>query len=96
MFVISGCGSQDSDQITITKDEYRKLKNIEPPEYPKPLPKPVMSDVFYYQIRDIEIIFIDSCEYIAGTDDGMYNGGIFLTHRARCKFCEQRKTTLNR
>lgn len=91
IFVISGCGSQDSDQVTITKDEYQKLKNIQPPEYPKPLSKPVMSDGLKNKIEDVEIVFMDSCEYIIGTDEGPYNGGIFLTHRARCKFCEQRK-----
>ena len=32
-----------------------------------------------------EIITIDSCEYIFGTDKFAYNGGYFLSHKGNCK-----------
>lgn len=32
-----------------------------------------------------EIVIIDSCEYIFGTDTQAYNGGYFLTHKGNCK-----------
>lgn len=34
----------------------------------------------------LRIVTIDSCEYIFQP----YGYGAFLTHRGRCKFCEQR------
>jgi hypothetical protein len=88
-----GCSSDDS--VTIPKEEYNKLKNVNvpKPEYPKPLLKPVTGEGFYPEINDLEIVLMDSCEYIIGNDASGYNGGIYLTHRARCKFCEQRKNS---
>jgi hypothetical protein len=85
-----GCSSNDSDSVTIPKDEYNKLKNEANVEYPKKLLKPEISSAFYPKIADLEIVIMDSCEYIMGSDRGSYNGGIFLTHRARCKFCKQK------
>jgi hypothetical protein len=32
-----------------------------------------------------EIVTIDECEYILGHDNGVYNGGFFLTHKGNCK-----------
>jgi len=84
-----GCSSDD--QVTIPKEEYNKLKNTPRPEYPKPLLKPEIGEEFYPKIDNLEIVMMDSCEYIMGSDQSSYNGGIYLTHRARCKFCEQRK-----
>ena len=86
-----GCSSDD--QVTISKEEYHKFKNTPRPEYPKPLLKPVTGEGFHPKIDDLEIVLMDSCEYIIGNDANGYNGGIYLTHRARCKFCEQRKNS---
>ena len=84
--------SSDSNSVTIPKEEYNKLKgDTLSPEYPKRLLKPEVSNDFYPKMDGLEIVLIDSCEYIIGSDKSTYNGGIYLTHRARCKFCEQRK-----
>jgi hypothetical protein len=32
-----------------------------------------------------QIVIIDSCEYIFGTDCSAYNGGYFLSHKGNCK-----------
>jgi hypothetical protein len=37
-----------------------------------------------------QIVEIDSCEYIIGRDNGVYNGGYFLSHKGNCKFCAKR------
>lgn len=37
--------------------------------------------------NNVQVIKIDSCEYIIGGDNGVYNGGLFLTHKGDCKFC---------
>jgi hypothetical protein len=31
-----------------------------------------------------EIVTIDKCEYIIGTDNGGYNGGYFMAHKGNC------------
>ena len=84
-----GCSTDDT--VTITKEEYGDLKKLPRPEYPKPLLKPEIGEDFYPPINGLKIVLMDSCEYIMGSDGGSHNGGIYLTHRARCKFCEQRK-----
>lgn len=44
-----------------------------------------------YKGVDYKIVEMDSCEYIIGKDKGPYNGGYFLSHRGRCKYCKLRK-----
>ncbi len=39
-----------------------------------------------YTVYEPNIIYMDSCEYIAGHTIS-YHGGPVLTHRGRCKFC---------
>ena len=31
------------------------------------------------------IVIIDGCEYILGSDNGVNNGGYFLTHKGNCR-----------
>lgn len=40
--------------------------------------KEIVSGVNY------QVVKIDECEYILGTDNGSYNGGYFLTHKGNC------------
>ena len=78
IFLVS-CGH--SNEVTITKQEYNKLKGVSQPEYPKRI-------IFSDGVEEIaNVIIIDSCEYVArsiGWDAGL------LTHRGNCKFCQQR------
>ena len=81
--LISSCGN--SDNVTIPKDEYNKLKGVPvpiKPEYPKPLK---INDGFNNPICNI--VESDGCEYISlwlGS-----NAGVF-THKGNCKFCQHR------
>jgi len=90
--LMSSCGN--TDNVTIPKDEYNKLKGVPvpiKPEYPKRLK---INDGFNNPICNIvesdslcNIVESDSCEYISlwlGT-----NGGVF-THKGNCKFCQHR------
>jgi hypothetical protein len=89
-FLLLSCN--DKENMVISKEEYQKLKG-EPkkPDYPIQIniPKKDPWDVTN-RIDHIEVIVIDSCEYIVGDDDGGYNGGIYLTHKGNCKFCKKR------
>lgn len=78
-----GCSEDSSEHITISKEEYKKLKgDTMLPEYPK---KITVTFSVYPSVSHAEIIMVDSCEYIIGRDAGIYNGGIFMTHKGNCK-----------
>ena len=83
IILVSSCGN--TDNVTIPKDEYNKLKGVPAPikpEYPKPLK---IDDGFNNPI--CKIVESDSCEYISlwlGSDVGVF------THKGNCKFCQHR------
>jgi len=81
--LMSSCGN--TDNVTIPKDEYNKLKGIPipiKPEYPKRLK---INDGF--NNPTCNIVESDSCEYISLWLGG--NCGV-LTHKGNCKFCQHR------
>lgn len=97
---LSSCNN-DSENVTITKEEYQKMKgDIIRPEYPKSILVPYSYEHMKPYATEIQVI--DSCEYIIGQDNGSYNGGLYLTHKGNCKFCrawmkeEIRKAMLER
>lgn len=75
--------SEENNNVVISKEEYKKLKgDTILPEYPKEVS---ISFSGYPHIDKAEIIMVDGCEYIIGSDGGAYNGGIFMTHKGNCK-----------
>ena len=81
--LMSSCGN--TDNVTIPKDEYNKLKGVPAPikpEYPKRLK---INDGFNNPIWNI--VESDSCEYISGWL--CVDAGVF-THKGNCKFCQHR------
>jgi hypothetical protein len=94
LFLLVACGP-DSDEIVVKKSEYLSLKGINtPPEYPKALLIPETSNEIG-KIRFLEVVAIDSCEYIMGYTK--YNdGGPVLTHKGNCKYCIERELRMHR
>lgn len=77
---MNSCGN---DTVSVSKDEYEKLKQQSPvlDVYPKQI-------YFFDKYNENgSIILADSCEYITRWYGG--NAGI-LTHKGNCKFCEKR------
>ena len=77
--MFTSCGN--SNNVTIPKQEYDKLKGIIQPEYPK--------KIFFNDGGEefANVIVVDSCEYIGkaiGWDQGL------LTHKGNCCFCQKR------
>ena len=81
--LVASCGN--SNDVTMSKDEYNKLKGIPipiKPEYPKPL-----------KINDgwnnptCYVFISDSCEYIGYAIGTTYG---FMAHKGNCKFCQHR------
>lgn len=68
--------------------EFNDIINRNTPEYPKHI---YIEYNKYRKPENVQIIIIDSCEYIIGSDAGAYNGGIFMTHKGNCKFCKMRQ-----
>ena len=82
-----GC---NNNEMTISKEEYNKLKNIPVPEYPKTI---MVNNISYDQFNEnsstkLYILLIDSCEYIFL--QCVSDGGPALTHKGNCKFCKLR------
>ena len=79
IILLSGC---DNNQVTISKEEYQKLKgDTIKPEYPITI-KPIS------WTTDITLITIKNHEYLFAETRGTY-GGIALTHFPDCKFCKK-------
>ena len=46
---------------------------------------------------DLQVVVIDSCEYLIGHDFAGYRGYGYLAHKGNCKYCaERRKQELKR
>lgn len=79
--IFTSCG--DSNEVTITKEEYNKLKGIKQPEYPKRIEFIDGSNSQEF----VSVSVIDSCEYLTraiGLDLGL------LSHKGNCRFCQKR------
>ena len=85
--LLISCGN---DTVSVPKDEYQKLKALEPtpikPEYPKSINKPSGLEKRY---ENWIIVIQDSCEYIYSYTR-YSDGGPVYTHKGNCKFCEKR------
>jgi hypothetical protein len=80
---MSSCGN--SDNVTISKDEYNKLKGVPAPivpEYPKRIK--IFDD---WNNPVTKILLVDSCEYFAYGLESQYG---FMCHKGNCKFCQKR------
>jgi hypothetical protein len=82
LLLLASCGD---DTVSVPKAEYDKLKALAPetpkPEYPKEIYMPIGFN------NTVDIILVDSCEYITysiGFDYGLF------AHKGNCKFCEKR------
>lgn len=75
MGILISCGVRNDGQ---------ENKNV-PTDPPTKEREWIRDDVYY------NIVVIDSCEYIFGTDVWGYNGGYFLSHKGNCKFCKIRE-----
>lgn len=87
LFIIF-CGfiSCSNNDVTITKDEYTKLKGE---NYPRTLGEFDTKSAFR---TTISVIAIDSCEYIGliyGSDSDK------IAHKGNCIFCKQRRDKEN-
>lgn len=75
LFLCFSCGNSD---VTLSREEYNKLKG---------------EKVFTAYVGDIKTNFkevvVDSCEYIYAWE--RTNSTVF-THKGNCKFCAKRKT----
>jgi len=81
--LVASCGN--TDNVTIPKDEYNKLKGIPlpiKPEYPKRLK---INDG--WNELQAKVLISDSCEYIGYAIGTNY---AFMTHKGNCKFCQHR------
>jgi hypothetical protein len=83
LIILTSCGN--SDNVTISKDQYNQLKGIPEqikPEYPK-----IIKIHDNWNNPEIKIRLIDGCEYF--TYYVSSNAGI-MCHKGNCKFCQQR------
>ena len=93
---VASC-NEKPDTVTISKDDYDKLRGVRQapkPEYPKEI---VINDVdgnyFYPGDKSTQhVLLIDSCEYIFIERAG--DGGPALAHKGNCKFCAERMKNL--
>ena len=46
-------------------------------------------------INDHKVIVIDSCEYIVYDATKGYSGYGFMAHKGNCRFCEERRKTID-
>lgn len=83
-FILVSCGN---DKISISKEEYDKLRGVKvvAPEYPKLLKVTDFSE----DNLELYTILIDSCEYISSWS--LHSNTAILAHKGNCKFCRQKQ-----
>lgn len=83
-FLVFSCGN--SETVTVSREEYNKLKNIPPP-------REVIINEEYYEIK----VASDGHEYYSQiVDKGGYVVGYIWLHYIDCKFCAKNKNSNNR
>jgi len=87
-FIIS---CNNGETVEVSKTEYTHLKTLQNGGYPINLGGFFGSKSLSVGMEknNVYITIIDSCEYLMGYIG--YHGGPIVTHRARCKYCLQRK-----